>query len=141
LGGSEVSIVRGFLNRIVGLNTLAAATEDEDEGEALNSAFNLGDEIENAEAALAAGEDFDLRQKPEPPKEPDEELRRRRAKQRKATKDQLVAAANSFMERIELKLRDDSLSPRDFLRLRALLMIICATAWKGTDKAKDKQVD
>ncbi|WP_139056623.1 hypothetical protein [Ruegeria conchae] len=138
LGGSDVSIVRGFLNRIVGLSVLLAAAEEEDE-ETLKAAFDLGDETGDAEAAMAAGEDFELKPKPESRPEPDEEERRRRAKQRKATKDQLVSAANNFSKRIDLKQERNQLSPRDFLRLRALLMIICAAGWKGTDKEKDKQ--
>ncbi|HLP66664.1 MAG TPA: hypothetical protein VK181_04000 [Rhizobium sp.] len=137
LGGSDVSIVRGFLNRIVGLSALLAA-EEEDE-EALKAAFDLGDETGDAEAAMAAGEDFELKRKPELRHEPDEEERRRRAKQRKATMDQLVSAANNFSKRIDLKQEQDQLSPRDFLRLRALLMIICAAGWKGKDNEKDKQ--
>lgn len=138
LGGSDDSIVRGFLNRIVGLSALLAASEEEDE-ETLKAAFDLGDETGDAEAAMAAGEDFEHKPKQEPRHEPDEEERRRRAKQRKATKDQLVSAANNFSKRIDLKQERDQLSARDFLRLRALLMIICAAGWKGTDKEKDKQ--
>ena len=45
-------------------------------------------------------------------------------------------AAANFAKRLDLKQENDALSSRDFLRLRALLMIICAAAWKGTDKAK-----
>lgn len=139
LGSSDVSIVRGFLNRIVGLGSLAVAEDDDDRDHEFKAAFNLGDETENAEAALAAGDDFDTESRQTTRKEPDDEERRRKAMQRKATKEQLVTAATNFAKRIDLKQQAGALSTRDFLRLRALLMIICAAAWKGTDRTKTKQ--
>lgn len=138
LGGSDVSIVRGFLNRIVGLSTLLSPTEEEDE-EALKASFNLGDETGDAAGDLAAGEEFDGKPKEQTPVPADEEARRRKVKQRKATKEQLVTAATNFTKRIAIKQAADALSTRDFLRLRALLMIICAAAWKATDDPEDDQ--
>ncbi|MEE4279109.1 MAG: hypothetical protein V2I82_11635 [Halieaceae bacterium] len=52
-----------------------------------------------------------------------------------------MKAAADFAKRIELKQESGSLSSRDFLRLRALLMIICAASWRGTDKAGEKPKD
>ncbi|MBY4638353.1 hypothetical protein K5P26_14510 [Sphingopyxis sp. XHP0097] len=138
LRNSDVSIVRGFLNRIVGLGSLTSTSEDDDD-QAFKAAFNLGDETEDAQAALAAGDDFDTETLAKTPIIPDEEERRRKAVQRKATKEQLVTAASNYAKRIEIKQQAGALSTRDFLRLRALLMIICAAAWKGTDRPKDKQ--
>tara|TARA_R110000868_G_scaffold10357_1_gene51022 strand:- start:551 stop:3025 length:2475 start_codon:yes stop_codon:yes gene_type:complete len=133
LGGSDVSIVRGFLNRIVGLNALQIAAEDDDE-DYLKAAFDLGDETEDASGALEAGEEFDRPSAPLDEQAIEAEERRQKARQRKATKDQIVAAVSNFSKRIDLKQAKGQLSTRDFLRLRALLMIICAAAWKGTDK-------
>ncbi len=138
LGGSDVSIVRGFLNRIVGLNALLSASEEDDE-EALKASFNLGDETDDALGDLAAGEEFDGKPKEQTPVPPDEEARRRKVTQRRATKEQLVTAATNFTKRIAIKQEADALTTSDFLRLRALLMIICAAAWKGTDAPEGDQ--
>lgn len=139
LGSSDISIVRGFLNRIVGLNTLTVAPDEEDDDAAFKAAFDLGDETDNAEAAMASGEEFDTKPQPTTQMKPGEDERQSRTKQRKATRDQIVTAAANFSKRIDLKQEVGSLSPRDFLRLRALLMILCAASWKGTDNGKDSQ--
>jgi hypothetical protein len=55
LAGSDVSLVRNFLNRIVGLGTNDG---DDDEAGATGNAFDMGDETGDAQAALAAGEEF-----------------------------------------------------------------------------------
>ncbi len=132
LGGSDVSIVRGFLNRIIGLNTLRAAAEEADE-DAIRASFDLGDETENAEAAMTTGEKFEIKT----PQKPDEDASLRSNRQRQATRDQLVDVAKKFTKRLDVKREKDALSPRDFLRLRALLMIICAAAYKGTDEREE----
>jgi hypothetical protein len=138
LGGSDVSIVRGFLNRIVGLRALIGTPEEDDE-EALKASFNLVDETDDAAGDLAAGEEFDGKPKEPEPVPPDEVEHRRKAKQRRVTKEQLVTAATNFSKRIEIKQEADTLTTRDFLRLRALLMIICAASWKRTDNPKVDQ--
>lgn len=140
LGGSDVSIVRGFLNRIVGLNSLVTPVDENDE-DALKDAFDLGDEIQNAEVAMAAGEEFAAKPTSRPVQDGGEEEQRRNARRANATKDQLVKAAADFAKRIELKQESGSLSSRDFLRLRALLMVICAASSRGTDKAGEKPKD
>jgi hypothetical protein len=137
LGGSDVSIVRGFLNRIVGLNALQIAAEDDDE-DYLKTAFDLGDETEDASGALEAGEEFDRTTALQDSEAIEAEEYSQKARQRKATKDQIVAAVLNFSKRIDLKEDKGQLSTRDFLRLRALLMIICTAAWKGTDKTTQK---
>lgn len=139
LGGSDVSIVRGFLNRIVGLKTLTVAPEDEDDEAIFKASFDLGDETDNAEAAMAAGEEFDTKPLPPSRPEPDEGDHRLRSKQRKATQEQIITAVTNFSKRVDLKQEGGSLSPRDFLRLRAMLMILCAASWKGTDNGKANQ--
>jgi hypothetical protein len=133
LAGSEVSLVRGFLNRILGMQDEQNHDADEDE-KVFAGAFDLGDETENAEAAIASGQEFDGKQKPPEQTEQEKELQRRKAAQRQATKEQIVAAAAAFGKRVKERQSQGKLDNRDILRLRALLMIICAAAWRGPDK-------
>ncbi|MEX0409775.1 hypothetical protein ABGN05_29555 [Aquibium sp. LZ166] len=133
LAGSEVSLVRGFLNRILGMQDDQTDNADEDE-KALAGAFDLGDETDNAEAAIASGQEFDSKQKPPEQTEQGKELQRKKAAQRQATKEQIVAAATSLGKRVKERQSQGKLDNRDILRLRAMLMIICAAAWRGPDK-------
>ncbi|WP_354540790.1 hypothetical protein, partial [Roseovarius sp. MBR-6] len=57
----------------------------------------------------------------------------------KATKDQLVSAALKFGQRIKDRQESGKLDNHDILRLRALLMIIAAASWKGSEAKKRKQ--
>jgi len=54
LAGSETSLVRGFLNRILGMS--AAAHTDYDDDDDLSGAFDLSDETDNAQAAMESGQ-------------------------------------------------------------------------------------
>lgn len=134
LGGSNVSIVRSLLNRIIGLESLVFAESDNDDDD-LTNAFDLGDETGDmdAEPGLVSGGDqpsaADAAQKEE----------RLAAARRSSTRSQLVEAAGRFAQRMEHKQREGGLTTQDFLRLRALLTIICSAAWKGADKSKGKQ--
>ena len=126
LAGSDASMVRGFLNRIVGL----AADDDhhdDDDGYALKAAFDMGDETADAEAAVSAGEEFDTEKDPKRVQE-QVDLERRRKAARKATKDQLVNATLLYIDRIRARRENGALDNYDVLRLRALLMILCAAA-------------
>ena len=126
LAGSHASMVRGFLNRIVGL---AAADDDhhDDDGDALRKAFDMGDETADAEVAVNAGEEFDT-EKDLKRVQKRADLERRRKAVRKATKDQLVKATVLYIERIKTRREGGALDNYDVLRLRALLMILCAAA-------------
>lgn len=130
LAESDVSMVRGFLNRILGKPGEDEDAQEHDKDEALKRAFDLGDETDNAEAAVAAGEEFNTGQD----KAQDDEtveLERRKQAARKATKAQIVKAASAFIERIRTRREAGQLDNYDVLRLRALLMIICAAALPG----------
>lgn len=138
LAGSETSVVRGFLNRILGISADQHEEEenDIDDRTGFKSAFDLGDETDNPEAAIASGQEFDNKK---PPSDPDTEAKkanRRKAAQRKATKDQILAAAAAFNKRITERRDHGALDNHDILRLRALLMILCTASWSGskTDK-------
>ena len=126
LAGSDASMVRGILNRIVGL----AADNDhhvDDDDNALKKAFDMGDETADAEAAVNAGEEFDTEKDPKRIQQ-QVDLERRSKAARKATKDQLVKATQLYIERIRARRDSGALDNYDVLRLRALLMILCAAA-------------
>ena len=126
LAGSDASMVRGFLNRIVGL-AAADDDDDDDDGVALKEAFDMGDETADAEAAISAGEGFDTEKDPKRIQQ-QVDLEHRREAARKATKDQLVKATKLYMGRIKARRESGTLDNYDVLRLRALLMILCAAA-------------
>lgn len=130
LAGSESSLVRGVLNRILGMTAGAPADDSNDDD--LTGAFDLGDETDNAQAAMESGQELGTKKKePASAEKEEEEARKRKAAQRKATKKQILAAASMFNERINERQSSGALDNRDILRLRALLMIICAASWSG----------
>lgn len=139
LAGSEVTLVRGFLNRILGKDSQRDEVDENGDDGLMRDAFNLGDETENAEAAMAAGEEFGRGGKAREGEEQETAARQRKAAQRKATKEQIVAAALKFGQRIKERQACGELDNRDILRLRALLMIIAAASRAGSDTKKGKQ--
>lgn len=127
LAGSDVSIVRNFLNRVIGLG--AVDQDDEEEGAPLPAgAFDLGDETGDGQAALDAGEDFDTEKTRREEEERERAEHRKAAAAKKATKDQIVAAVTAFSKRIRERKESGALDIHDVIRLRALLMIICTAA-------------
>lgn len=137
LAGSEVSLVRGFLNRILGMEGEDDNDSDEDDT-SLKNAFDLGDETSDAEAAIASGQEFEKRPKPPTEEELDKAAMQRKAAHRKATKDQIVAASTAFGKRIKARQKKGTLDNHDILRLRALLMIICSASWTGSESDNQK---
>ena len=126
LAGSDASMVRGFLNRIIGL-AADDSHHDDDDRDVLKSAFDMGDETADAEAAVNAGEEFDTERDPNRNQQ-QVGLERRRKAARKATRDQLIKATKLYIERIRTGRDSGALDNYDVLRLRALLMILCAAA-------------
>ena len=139
LAGSDASMVRGFLNRIVGLAAADDDHHDDDDGDALKKAFDMGDETADAEAAIAAGEEFDT-EKDAKRDQQQVDLERHRKVARKATKDQLVKATQRYIERVKTRHESGLLDNYDVLRLRALLMILCAAAMPCTGSGGNKSV-
>lgn len=134
LAGSESSLVRGFLNRILGMTGGGPADDDNDDD--LAGAFDLGDETDNSQAAIESGQELGTRKKePTSPEQEEEEVRKRKAAQRKATREQILTAAALFGERIKERQKSGALDNHDILRLRALLMIICAASSSGAKNA------
>jgi hypothetical protein len=135
LAGDNASLVRGVLNRIVGLGGHQPAVSDEDDGGDLKDLFDLGDETADADASIASGAEFETdKEKSEEQKQ--KEQVRRAAAQRKATNEQIVAAATELQARIKQRQGSGELSNHDMLRLRALLMVICSASWSGPAKGK-----
>jgi hypothetical protein len=132
LAGSELSIVRGFMNRILGLSGEEDEQPEGDDEAAPGGAFNLGDETGNAEEAVEQGE---LKGLPTDliPAESDESKAQKLKAQRKATREEIIEAAEAFVERLGERKKDGTLTTFDILRLRALLMIVAAAGWAGRE--------
>jgi len=127
LAGSDFSIVRSFLNRVIGLG--ADDQNDEEENAPLPAgAFDLGDETGDGQAALNAGQEFDTEKTQREEEEQERAEHRRAAVARKATKEQIVAAVAAFSKRIRERRESGALDNHDVIRLRALLMIVCTAA-------------
>lgn len=123
LAGSDVSLIRKFLNRIIGLAT-GDASDDTDDLDGTTNPFDMGDETGDAEGALGGGEEFDTErtQREEEDRLADE---RRRAAARKMTRDHIAAAVNAFRDRIKDRRANGGLDSNDLIRIRGLLMVIC----------------
>ena len=134
LAGSELSIVRAFMNRILGLAGSDLERPETDEEVAPGKAFNLGDETENPEETIQEAE-----RKSAPLTESSEaaddamELQQRLSAQRKATRQEIERATEAFIERLGERKKKGTLSTFDVLRLRALLMIVAAAGWAGRE--------
>jgi hypothetical protein len=125
LAGSELSLVRGFLNRILSIGEKTSDSAGKLE-EAIAAGLDLGDETANAEDALERGEEFSGPSPPVASEQPEAEAEGRKWAQVKATRDQIVQAVDRFNERIRLKAEARNITKFDILRLRAMLMIIAA---------------
>ncbi|TQE99092.1 MAG: hypothetical protein FKY71_10405 [Spiribacter salinus] len=126
LAGSEVSVVRDILNRIIGLSEPSAPPEPSADD---RDVFDLGDETDDAEAALSSGHEFDDLAAESETDDRYAESQRRVAQQRRATQDELIKAVNEFQERVrERQSQDQGLREVDLIRLRILLMILVTAA-------------
>ena len=129
LAGSDVSFVRGILNRIIGLQGNDDHHKENDDGDKHEGAFDLGDETDDPEGALAAGGEFGTQDTGSDDQQPEEDKQRRRASQRRATQEQLVKAVGQFQTYVkEQQANGSALTNYDLVRLRVLLMILATTA-------------
>ena len=141
LAGSNLSIVRSFLNRILSLQSDDEETELTDEG-AVRSALDMADETADAQAALATGAEFSAAiMPPERDTTDAEALRRHRRAVQRATREEIAEAAARFGKRIKERQADGLLETHDLLRLRALLMIICSAASVATAKELEARTE
>ena len=134
LSASEASLVRSFLNRIIGVGIDDAAPGIDTERD-LDKAFDLGDEAVNAEDATTRGDSFEPGAGDLSSDDEQREALRKKAAQRKSTREHIAAAVAAFSKRISQRKKDGALTTFDVLRLRALLMIVAAAGWNGSDAA------
>ncbi|WP_279483990.1 hypothetical protein [Aureimonas sp. SK2] len=124
LAGSDLSLVRNFLNRVLAFGDDERETPLPDE-DAIARGLDLQDETGDGAAALEQGEAFAL-----VPDAVDEaaavEEQRRKATRAKATREQIVQAVAALNGRIKTKVKIGALGSIDVLRLRAMLMILAA---------------
>ncbi|HWA88564.1 MAG TPA: hypothetical protein VG889_00915 [Rhizomicrobium sp.] len=130
LAGSDLSFMRVFLNRTLGLlDKIDADSGEEDEGSVIK-ALDLCDETGDAERLMSIGDTADSNRTTE------EEQRlqmRLKAEQRKAARAQISNAALHFGQRLAERRDAGALTTFDILRLRALLTIEAAAGWRGRD--------
>lgn len=126
VAGTDLSLVRGVLNRIVGAAAVASdLTVPVDSDATVAAAFDMGDESAaqgadsgKTESGIAA------------PNRADRVSRSRKA----ATAQQIADAVTAFGTAVRTKREQDGLSAVDLLRLRALLMVVC---WAGLPSSPD----
>ena len=135
LAGSELSLVRGFLNRILSIGDTTSDGADQLEG-AIAAGLDLGDETGNAEEALERGEEFSGPTPHVASEQTATEAEGRKRAQVKATRDQIVQAIDRFNERIRSKAEARNITKFDILRLRAMLMIVAAAGQPAVRQTK-----
>ncbi|PZO49924.1 MAG: hypothetical protein DCF16_13805 [Alphaproteobacteria bacterium] len=123
LSGSELSLVRGFLNRILDLERTTPASEEVGNN-ALLASFNRGDETSDGDGGIEQGGEFNTVPDEEPPPSIDE--RRLRRAQAHTTRAQIVQAVEQFNSRIAKAATGGRVTSIDVLRLRAMIMVVCA---------------
>lgn len=129
IAGSEVSLVRSFLNRVLLMEDFGSVPEAADEDGMAQSLTNMGDETGNAQDLIERGADFSEKQTELSEKLQRELERRRNAARIEATRDQIVAAVSNFNKKIWEKAKTKPLSFIDILRLRVILMVLAASGW------------
>jgi hypothetical protein len=142
LAGSEMSVVRAFLNRILAVGPAIDETGASEAASAIEHAFDLGDEVTDGEQALEAGAEFPATKAADGASS--EDAAQRAAARRRANREEILGAVETFNDRIRDRARSGALNPFDALRLRAMLMIVAASGWHGAEfgkkaKQQDKQ--
>ncbi len=124
LAGSDLSLVRNFLNRVLTIGDDERETSLLDE-HAIARGLDLQDETGDGAAALEQGEAFAPTSDATKAIAAAEEQRRKAARA-KATREQIVQAVAALNGRLKTKIEASTLGSIDVLRLRAMLMIIAA---------------
>jgi hypothetical protein len=128
--GSEVSHVRGFLNRILSIGGQQQSDPTDDD---ITSAFDTGDDVSEGGTSLEEGFSFDRRRPKQAPEEEDAKKKRmqRQAALRRTNRKDMIEAVHDLREAMVAKVVAGGLKPIDVLRLRAVLSIIIAAGWDG----------
>jgi len=139
LSGTELSLVRSFLNRVLAVQSgpEADVSIDEDE-ETIRKSLEMGDDVSDADDALERGDTFDVPVKKPSSEQLEEEQAFRKAAKRQQNRDQILKAVNTFVKRMNDRADEEELSSIDLLRLRAMLTIIAAAAMPETKDVSKK---
>jgi len=137
LAGTELSLVRNFLNQILSIGEISSEEGDLPNDEALAASLNLGDEVSDAETALESGEEFTPNSETKVTEtDADDELEKRKAAKAKATREEIAEAVNQFNKGIREKAKAEEITSFDVLRLRAVLTIVAAAGQPHSTKGK-----
>ena len=136
--GTSISLVRGSLNRLLGLN-VAPETLDMSDAEEAAIAAGLSKQDETSELEQIDESSYEAGNSTPgySEEEFDQQIYRQRYELSKKTKQQLVDAVTSFNKQVKARVQDGSLDAKDTLRLRALIMIIAASGFsENTSSSK-----
>jgi hypothetical protein len=125
LSSSNISLVRAFLNRGLGLIGEGAGGRNPEDESAFASALDRGDETGGDDLAVDAG--FDPTDPAQSPKAAAALARRRRSSDAAA----ISGAVSNYIR--DIQDQDRILDEVDLLRLRAMLTIIVVAGWSGQD--------
>lgn len=139
LAGSELSHVRGFLNRLLSIGEPAPELA---EAAVVGDAFNMGDEVADGASALEGGDNFNPpRQKPvNGDRTQTKQLNLARARHRRANRDALVAVVPNLSDLVLEKTNDTGINKIDLLRLRVVIMMLANAGWDGRSAPSLAQV-
>jgi hypothetical protein len=128
LAGSDLALLRGFLNRALALpvDTPIASEADVDH---MRLAFELGDEVSDSHGAVEEGGTFTPGGTAPLRTPTKEELTRRRAVVRQQTRAHIVKAVDALGEGLKVHADAGQLTSVDLLRVRAILTIIAAAGF------------
>jgi hypothetical protein len=136
LAGSDLSHVRGFLNRLLEIGSPSTVAAEEAD---LSGAFQMGDEQGASDSAIedGFGED-DPSNKANTP----DELRRKAivSARRRANREQLVDAVADLHDIVRENASERGLRATDLLRLRAIIILLAASAAGDTAMQSAVQV-
>jgi len=132
LGGSDLSLVRGFMNRVLGISSESA---DSDERPIPKGAFDLGDETSTPEKVLADAETQGVSLGTASLNETMDAIpdTQRQTEQRDANLKEITWGVETFVEQCRERRTEETLTTSDILRLRVLLTIVAAAGFAGED--------
>jgi hypothetical protein len=139
LTGSELAVVRGFMNRVLGLSTEDSESSEIDDQLSVEKAFELADETSNGEEIAQTGgaKGSERVQRTETDDNAKRKEQRRQLARRQATREELAEAVDKFIARVARRKKAQELTTFDVLRLRAMLMIVAAAGYADGKEASD----
>ena len=139
LSGTELSVVRAFLNRVIGFETSHEAATMVDVEKEFTELADLGDDVSNAEEAMEQGDlPGNSRGKISTPKHEDSR-RKKRAIRRRQDLARLKKATQTFISGIREAAGEGELTSVDILRLRSMLAIVAMAGTAGTEQELRKE--